>query len=60
MERVIWELQAERVQERQAEHLHELQAYLQATGLSDYILSKQEKSMLDLLENVNAQGGKII
>ena len=47
MERVIQELQAERLQE--------LQAYLQATGLSDYVLSKQEKSALDLLENVNAQ-----
>lgn len=45
------------VQELQAERLQELQAYLQATGLSDYILSKQEKSALDLLENVNAQGG---
>ena len=45
------------VQELQAERLQELQAYLQATGLSDYILSKQEKSVLDLLENVNAQRG---
>lgn len=47
------------VQELQAERLQELQAYLQATGLSDYILSKQEKSVLDLLENVNAQRGGI-
>ena len=43
----------------QAEHLQELQAYLQATGLSDYVLSKQEKSALDLLENVNAQRGGV-
>ena len=49
MQRVVQELQAERLQE--------LQAYLQATGLSDYVWSKQEKSALDLLENVNAQGG---
>jgi len=47
MENFIAELQAERLAELQLERLAELQAYLLATGLNDYNLTKEEQQVLE-------------
>ena len=54
MEKFIAELEAEHLAELEAEHLAELEAYLSATGLKDYILSDNEKQVLE-----DFQQGKI-
>ena len=46
MASAIAELEAERVAELEAERVAELEAYLEATGLKDYKLTKKEDCLL--------------
>ena len=52
MESFIAELEAERIAELEAERIAELEAYLQATGLQDYTLTKEEEKALQVFEGV--------
>ena len=52
MEQFIAELEAERIAELEAERIAELEAYLQATGLQDYTLTKEEEKALQVFEGV--------
>ena len=52
MENFIAELEAERIAELEAERIAELEAYLQATGLQDYTLTKEEEKALQVFEGV--------
>ena len=47
MENFIAELEAERIAELEAERIAELEAYLRVTGLSDYILTEEERAVLE-------------
>ena len=51
MENFIAELEAERIAELEAERIAELEAYLSATGLKDYNLTKEENQVLQDFEN---------
>ena len=55
MENFIAELEAERIAELEAERIAELEAYLQATGLQDYTLTKEEEKALQVFEGVEWQ-----
>ena len=55
MENFIAELEAERIAELEAERIAELEAYLQATGLQDYTLTKEEEEALQGFEGVEWQ-----
>jgi len=55
MENFIAELEAERLAELEAERLAELEAYLSATGLQDYTLTKEEEEALQVFEGVEWQ-----
>ncbi len=55
MENFIAELEAERIAELEAERIAELEAYLQATGLQDYTLTKEEEKALQGFEGVEWQ-----
>ena len=55
MEQFIAELEAERIAELEAERIAELEAYLQATGLQDYTLTKEEEEALQGFEGVEWQ-----
>ena len=52
MENFIAELEAERIAELEAERIAELEAYLSATGLQDYTLTKEEEKALQGFEGV--------
>ena len=52
MENFIVELEERRIQEMEAERIAELEAYLQATGLQDYTLTKEEEKALQVFEGV--------
>ena len=52
MENFIAELEAERIAELEAERIAELEAYLSATGLQDYTLTKEEEKALQVFEGV--------
>ncbi len=49
MENYIAELEQERITELEEERVNEINAYLQVTGLSDYILTKKESNALEKL-----------
>ena len=51
MEQFIAELEAERIAELEAERIAELEAYLRVTGLSDYILTEEERAVLEAFRN---------
>ncbi|MFT4061425.1 MAG: restriction endonuclease subunit S [Edaphocola sp.] len=53
MEEFISELQAASVSELQAASVSELQAYLLATGLKDYALTKEEEKALNEIQKTN-------
>ena len=60
MENFIAELEAERIAELEAERIAELEAYLRITGLSDYILTEEERAVLEAFRNgkISWGGGK--
>ena len=60
MENFIAELEAERIAELEAERIAELEAYLRVTGLSDYILTEEERAVLEAFRNgkISWGGGK--
>ena len=51
MENFIAELEAERIAELEAERIAELEAYLKVTGLGDYILTEEERAVLEAFRN---------
>ncbi len=55
MESFIAELEAQRIAELEAQRIAELEAFLLTTGLKDYILTDEEKEVLEDFEN-----GKIV
>ena len=59
MENFIAELEAERIAELEAERIAELEAYLQATGLQDYTLTKEEEKALQGFEGVEFEEFRI-
>ena len=59
MERFVAELEAQRVAELEAQRVAELEAYLQATGLVNYALNKEEEKSLKDLEKVEWKEYKI-
>ena len=60
MENFIAELEAERIAELEAERIAELEAYLKVTGLGDYILTEEERAVLEAFRNgkISWGGGK--
>jgi len=61
MENFIAELEAERIAELEAERIAELEAYLRVTGLSDYILTEEERAVLEAFRNGKISwGGKLL
>ena len=59
MEQFIAELEAERIVELEAERIAELEAYLRVTGLSDYILTEEERAVLEAFRSGKISwGGK--
>ena len=59
MENFIAELEAERIAELEAERIAELEAYLSATGLQDYTLTKEEEKALQGFEGVEFEEFRI-
>ena len=59
MEQFIAELEAERIAELEAERIAELEAYLSATGLQDYTLTKEEEKALQGFEGVEFEEFRI-
>ena len=59
MESFIAELEAERIAELEAERIAELEAYLSATGLQDYTLTKEEEKALQGFEGVEFEEFRI-
>lgn len=55
MESFIAELEAERIAELETERIAELEAYLVASGLKDYTLTKEEKKVLTEFEDGNVK-----
>ena len=52
MEERIRELESERIRELESERIRELEAYLQATGLNNYILDENDRGVVNrLIEN---------
>ena len=59
MEQFIAELEAERIAELEAERIAELEAYLRVTGLSDYILTEEERAVLEAYRSGKISWGGI-
>ena len=59
MEQFIAELEAERIAELEAERIAELEAYLRVTGLSDYILTEEEKAVLEAFRSGKISWGGV-
>ena len=59
MENFIAELEAERIAELEAERIAELEAYLRVTGLSDYILTEEERAVLEAFRNGKISWGGV-
>ena len=53
----IKELEAERIKELEAERIRELEAYLFATGLNDYVLTDEEKKLIEDFKNGTVHWG---
>ena len=53
----IKELEAERIKELEAERIKELEAYLFATGLNDYVLTDEEKKLIEDFKNGTVHWG---
>lgn len=58
METFIAELKAERIAELEAERIAQLEAYLLASGLKNYILTAEEKQVLDDFEQGKIEFGE--
>ena len=59
MEQFIAELEAERIVELEAERIVELEAYLRVTGLSDYILTEEERAVLEAFRSGKISWGGV-
>ena len=59
MENFIAELEERRIQEMEAERIAELEAYLRVTGLSDYILTEEERAVLEAFRNGKISWGGV-
>ena len=59
MEQFIAELEAERIAELEAERIAELEAYLRVTGLSDYILTEEERAVLEAFRSGKISWGGV-
>ena len=61
MQERIRELEQERIRELEQERIRELELYLKVTGLSSYMLTDEEREILEKSRNVgvNRGGGKI-
>ena len=59
MESFIAELEAERIAELEAERIAELEAYLRVTGLSDYILTEEERAVLEAFRSGKISWGGV-
>ena len=59
MESFIAELEAERIAELEAERIAELEAYLKVTGLGDYILTEEERAVLEAFRNGKISWGGV-
>ena len=59
MENFIAELEAERIAELEAERIAELEAYLRVTGLSDYILTEEERAVLEAFRSGKISWGGV-
>ena len=59
MENFILELEERRIQEMEVERIVELEAYLRVTGLSDYILTEEERAVLEAFRNGKISWGGV-
>ena len=59
MESFIAELEERRIQEMEVERIAELEAYLRVTGLSDYILTEEERAVLEAFRNGKISWGGV-
>ena len=59
MENFIVELEERRIQEMEVERIVELEAYLRVTGLSDYILTEEEKAVLEAFRSGKISWGGV-
>ena len=59
MENFIAELEERRIQEMEVERIVELEAYLRVTGLSDYILTEEEKAVLEAFRSGKISWGGV-
>ena len=59
MENFIVELEERRIQEMEVERIVELEAYLRVTGLSDYILTEEERAVLEAFRNGKISWGGV-
>ena len=59
MEQFIAELEERRIQEMEVERIVELEAYLRVTGLSDYILTEEERAVLEAFRNGKISWGGV-
>ena len=60
MENFIAELEERRIQEMEVERIVELEAYLRVTGLSDYILTEEERAVLEAFRSGKISWGGVI
>ena len=60
MENFIVELEERRIQEMEVERIVELEAYLRVTGLSDYILTEEERAVLEAFRSGKISWGGVI
>ena len=59
MENFIAELEERRIQEMEVERIVELEAYLRVTGLSDYILTEEERAVLEAFRSGKMSWGGV-
>ena len=59
MENFILELEERRIQEMEVERIVELEAYLRVTGLSDYILTEEERAVLEAFRSGKISWGGV-
>ena len=59
MENFIVELEERRIQEMEVERIVELEAYLKVTGLSDYILTEEERAVLEAFRSGKISWGGV-
>ena len=59
MENFIAELEERRIQEMEVERIVELEAYLRVTGLSDYILTEEERAVLEAFRSGKISWGGV-